>query len=156
MDETLILRQEEAVLFAEISAPPMNLLGPELVRNLVDLIQQAEGDEVIKVIVFTSADPDYFIAHVDLTRIAEYRAEAAVGGHPTSGLASMGGRSRSRPVHNRQVRIPSSTTSTCVSPGSAGPARQVGQPSRDQRMDGDEHKETCQVATGNPPATRPA
>jgi enoyl-CoA hydratase/carnithine racemase len=29
------------------------------------------------VLVFRSADPDYFISHVDLTRIAEYRAEAA-------------------------------------------------------------------------------
>ena len=30
-----------------------------------------------KVVVFTSADPDYFISHVDLTRVSEYRAEAA-------------------------------------------------------------------------------
>ena len=28
--------------------------------------------------MFKSADPDYFISHVDLTRVAEYRAEAAV------------------------------------------------------------------------------
>ena len=28
-------------------------------------------------LVFASADPDYFISHVDLTRVAEYRAEAA-------------------------------------------------------------------------------
>jgi enoyl-CoA hydratase/carnithine racemase len=65
------------VLFAEISAPPMNLLGPELVRDLVSLIQRAEADPAVQVLVFTSADPDYFISHVDLTRIAEYREEAA-------------------------------------------------------------------------------
>jgi hypothetical protein len=35
--ETLAVRKEGAVLFAEISAPPMNLLGPELVRDLVSL-----------------------------------------------------------------------------------------------------------------------
>jgi enoyl-CoA hydratase/carnithine racemase len=29
------------------------------------------------VLVFKSADPDYFISHVDLTKVAEYRAEAA-------------------------------------------------------------------------------
>ena len=75
--ETLHLRQDGGVLFAEISAPPMNLLGPELVRDLVSLIQRAEGDEDVRVLVFTSADPDFFISHVDLTRIAEYRAEAA-------------------------------------------------------------------------------
>jgi len=75
--ETLRVRSEAAVLFAEIAAPPMNLLGPELVRDLVALIQRAEADEACKVLVFTSADPDYFIAHVDVTRIKEYRAEAA-------------------------------------------------------------------------------
>ena len=69
--------QEGAVLFAEIAAPPMNLLGPELVRDLVSLIQDAEADDAVQVLVFTSADPDYFISHVDLTRVAEYRAEAA-------------------------------------------------------------------------------
>ena len=69
--------QEGAVLFAEIAAPPMNLLGPELVRDLVSLIQQAEADDSVQVLVFTSADPDYFISHVDVTRINEYREEAA-------------------------------------------------------------------------------
>ncbi len=65
------------MLFVEIAAPPMNLLGPELVRDLVSLIQEAEADDSVQVLVFRSADPDYFISHVDLTRIAEYRAEAA-------------------------------------------------------------------------------
>ena len=75
--ETLTERKEGSVLFAQIAAPPMNLLGPELVRDLVALIQRAEGDDSIRVIVFTSADPDYFISHVDVTRIHEYRHEAA-------------------------------------------------------------------------------
>ena len=75
--ETLTVRKEGAVLFAEIAAPPMNLLGPELVRDLVSLIQQAEADDAIQVLVFKSADPDYFISHVDVTRIKEYREEAA-------------------------------------------------------------------------------
>src|SRR5215467_1523255 len=74
---TLKVRREGGVLFVEISAPPMNLLGPELVRDLVSLIQQAEADETVKVLVFQSADADYFISHVDLTKIKEYREEAA-------------------------------------------------------------------------------
>ena len=74
---TLTVRTEGPVLFAQIAAPPMNLLGPELVRDLVSLIQRAEADEAVRVLVFTSADPDYFISHVDVTRIAEYRAQAA-------------------------------------------------------------------------------
>jgi len=75
--ETLDVRDEGAVLFAEITAPPMNLLGPELVRDLVSLIQRAEAADAVQVLVFSSADPDYFISHVDVTRISEYREDAA-------------------------------------------------------------------------------
>jgi enoyl-CoA hydratase/carnithine racemase len=75
--ETLTVRREGAVLFAEIAAPPMNLLGPELVHDLVSLIQRAEADDAVQVLVFKSADPDYFISHVDVTRIKENREEAA-------------------------------------------------------------------------------
>ena len=84
--ETLKVRQERAVLFTEIAAPPMNLLGPELVRDLVSLIQRAEADDQVHVVVFNSADPDYFISHVDVTRIKEYRQEAA----KLTGEASIG------------------------------------------------------------------
>jgi enoyl-CoA hydratase/carnithine racemase len=84
--ETLNVSAEDAVLFVEIDAPPMNLLGPELVRDLVSLIRRAEADDDVKVLVFSSADSDYFISHVDLTRIAEYRAEAA----KLTGEASIG------------------------------------------------------------------
>jgi enoyl-CoA hydratase/carnithine racemase len=85
--ETLRVRKEGAVLFADIVAPPMNLLGPELVRDLVSLIQQAEADNTVHVLAFKSADPDYFISHVDVTKIAEYREEAAkLVGEPSIGL----------------------------------------------------------------------
>jgi hypothetical protein len=59
----------------EIAAPPMNRLGPELIGDLVTLIIDAEVDQACEVLVFT--DPDYFISHVDVTRIKEYRAEVA-------------------------------------------------------------------------------
>jgi enoyl-CoA hydratase/carnithine racemase len=59
--ETLHVREEGAVLFVEIAAPPMNLLGPELVRDLVSLLQRAEEDNAVQVLVFKSADRDYFI-----------------------------------------------------------------------------------------------
>lgn len=62
------------MVFAEIAPPPMNLLGPELVRDLVSLIRSTEGDDSSSVIVFKSADPDSFISHVVLTQVPEYRA----------------------------------------------------------------------------------
>ena len=82
--EKLKLRQEAGVLFAEIAAPPMNLMGPELIRDLVSLMQQAEADNTLRVLVFRSADPDYFISHVDVTRFSEYRQEAVkLAGEPS-------------------------------------------------------------------------
>jgi enoyl-CoA hydratase/carnithine racemase len=65
----------------------MNLLGPELVRDLVSLIERAEADDDVAVLVFTSADQDFFISHVDITRIAEYRQAAAkLAGEPSLAL----------------------------------------------------------------------
>ena len=84
--DTLIVLARGGVLFVTIDAPPMNLLGPELVRDLVSLIEAAEADETVRVLVFKSGDPDYFISHVDVTRIKEYRAEAA----KLTGEASIG------------------------------------------------------------------
>jgi enoyl-CoA hydratase/carnithine racemase len=85
--ETLRVRPEGAVLHVAIAAPPMNLLGPELVRDLVSLTQRAETDDAVQVLVFSSADRDYFISHVDLTKVAEYRAEAAkLVGEPSIAL----------------------------------------------------------------------
>jgi enoyl-CoA hydratase/carnithine racemase len=85
--ETLKVRQDGAVLFVDIAAPPMNLLGTELIRDLVSLIQRAEADEACQVVVFASADPDYFISHVDVTRITEYREQAArLTGEPSIGM----------------------------------------------------------------------
>jgi hypothetical protein len=64
----------------------MNLEGPELIRDLVSLIQQAEADKSVRVLVFKSADPEYFIAHVDVTRIKENREAAAkLNGDPSIG-----------------------------------------------------------------------
>lgn len=81
------VRDERAVLFVSIAAPPLNLIGPELVGDLVTLIQQAEADDEVRVVVFKSADPDYFIAHVDLNRVAEYRDTATkLVGEPSLGL----------------------------------------------------------------------
>lgn len=75
--KTLATEAAGAVLYVTIQAPPMNLLGPELVHDLVDLIEHLDRGEAHKVVVFRSADPDYFISHVDVTKIAAYRQEAA-------------------------------------------------------------------------------
>jgi enoyl-CoA hydratase/carnithine racemase len=83
-----VTRSDEGVLSVVIDAPPMNLIGPELVRDLVNLVGELESDQDIRVMVLESADPEYFVPHVDLTKVAEYTAEAAKAGGP--GDASLG------------------------------------------------------------------
>ena len=89
--EGRVARSDEGVLSVVIDAPPMNLIGPELVRDLVTLLSELESGQDIRVVVPESADPGYFVPHVDLTKIAEYTAEAA-------GADGWPARTRSRPV----------------------------------------------------------
>jgi enoyl-CoA hydratase/carnithine racemase len=83
-----VAESAEGVLSVVIDAPPMNLIGPELVRDLVTLIGELETGQETRVVVLESADPDYFIPHVDLTKVAEYTTEAAKAGGPDD--ASLG------------------------------------------------------------------
>src|SRR6266852_4366262 len=83
-----VARSDEGVLSVVIDAPPMNLIGAELVRDLVALVGELESDQDIRVMVLESADPEYFVPHVDLTKVAEYTAEAAKAGGPDD--ASLG------------------------------------------------------------------
>jgi enoyl-CoA hydratase/carnithine racemase len=76
------------VLSVVLDAPPMNLIGPELVRDLVNLAGELETGQDVRVMVLESADPEYFVPHVDLTKVAAYTAEAAKAGGP--GDASLG------------------------------------------------------------------
>lgn len=86
--ETIRLRADGGVLYATLDAPPLNLIGPELVRDLVKLIGYLSSPTPFQVVVFDSADPDFFIPHVDMTKVPEYTAEAAKAGGP--GDASLG------------------------------------------------------------------
>ena len=79
---------DESVLSVVIDAPPMNLIGPELVRDLVALFGELDSTVDVRVVVLESADPEYFVPHVDLTKVAEYTAEAAKAGGPDD--ASLG------------------------------------------------------------------
>jgi pimeloyl-ACP methyl ester carboxylesterase len=58
------------------------------VRDLVSLFGELESGQETRVVVLESADPHYFVPHVDLTKVAEYTAEAAKAGGPDD--ASLG------------------------------------------------------------------
>lgn len=48
--------------------PPINLVDAETIREYASLVGDLETDEQVRVVVFDSADPDYFIAHFDIAR----------------------------------------------------------------------------------------
>lgn len=75
--ETLDVRIEDRVLYAVLDSPPLNLIGPELVRDLVTLILDLEARDDISVLVFTSATTGFFSAHVDMARAGELGSEIA-------------------------------------------------------------------------------
>ena len=47
--------------------PPVNLISPAMIVALHDLLTKIEQDIRVAVVVFDSADPEFFLAHYDLT-----------------------------------------------------------------------------------------
>src|ERR1700685_4471186 len=47
--------------------PPINVMGPEMVREFQGVISALEADEQVRVVVFDSAVDDYFLNHSDFT-----------------------------------------------------------------------------------------
>ncbi|WP_326844142.1 hypothetical protein OHB33_37630 (plasmid) [Streptomyces sp. NBC_01558] len=82
-------RQEDGVLFATLDSGTLNLVGVDLVRDLVSLVDMLYTDPGdVRVVVIDSASPDYFSAHVDSRLSRNTIMEAAKAGGP--GAASLG------------------------------------------------------------------
>jgi len=53
------------------SNPPINMFDPETIAELGAQMTDIEADPSVKVVVFQSANPDFFIAHLDVAKVAE-------------------------------------------------------------------------------------
>ena len=53
------------------SNPPINMFAPATIVELGALMGDLEADPSVKVVVFQSANPDFFIAHLDVAKAAE-------------------------------------------------------------------------------------
>ena len=51
--------------------PPINMFIPETIIELEALISELEADPSVKVVVFQSANPDFYIAHLDVAKAVE-------------------------------------------------------------------------------------
>lgn len=71
----LHLARTGAVATVTIDLPPHNLVGVDLVVGLFGLLPELEADDTVAVVVFRSADPDFFLMHGDVEVLLE--AESA-------------------------------------------------------------------------------
>ncbi|MGC9501932.1 enoyl-CoA hydratase/isomerase family protein, partial [Streptomyces sp. WG7] len=55
------------VAHVTIDNPPVNVLSVAVMTDVRRLLTTLAGDDSVRVIVFDSADPDFFLAHVDMT-----------------------------------------------------------------------------------------
>jgi enoyl-CoA hydratase/carnithine racemase len=63
-----LTRKSAAYWVVTFNIPAPNIVGPAEVRDLVKIVDETEADPKVKVVVFDSAMPDYFIAHYDLLK----------------------------------------------------------------------------------------
>jgi enoyl-CoA hydratase/carnithine racemase len=73
---TLSIARAGGVARVTFDHPPMNLLDLSLMTDLDRLGRELEGDRDTRVVVFRSANPDYFIAHADVRLIQGLPSEA--------------------------------------------------------------------------------
>ena len=62
-----VTRRSPAYWRVTIDNPPINVMGPEMVREFQEVIDALEADEHVRVVVFDSAVDDYFLNHSDFT-----------------------------------------------------------------------------------------
>jgi enoyl-CoA hydratase/carnithine racemase len=67
--ECLTVRVDRGVAFVAIDHPPINLLDLVLIQELDRLGREVEADDAVRVLVVASANPEFFIAHADVTLI---------------------------------------------------------------------------------------
>jgi enoyl-CoA hydratase/carnithine racemase len=60
-----VARRSPAYWRVTIDNPPINVIGPEMVRQFQEVIDALEADEHVRVVVFDSAVDDYFLNHSD-------------------------------------------------------------------------------------------
>ena len=77
---TFSLQQEGAVLRVRLSNPPINLMSMKMVGELFQLGGQLFTDPKTRVVIIDSADPDFFIAHVDIEEIEKSVTDPATAG----------------------------------------------------------------------------
>ena len=77
MYTSIKVRKENGIARVVIDNPPLNLLDAALLTDLDAFITEMAEDSATKVIIFESADPEFFVAHGDMGFVDDPEAAAA-------------------------------------------------------------------------------
>ena len=76
-------RSRPGIWTVSINNPPINMFDEDTIEELYGLVPLLEQEESLKVIIFESEDPDFFIAHFDTSHGGQSSSKAgAKGDHP--------------------------------------------------------------------------
>jgi enoyl-CoA hydratase/carnithine racemase len=67
----LAITVAKGVATVSIDNPPINLFDMPLIEEMIKLGHELKADDEVRVIVFESANPEFFIAHVDVNLIQQ-------------------------------------------------------------------------------------
>ncbi len=73
---TFLTEAKDGVLTVTFNQPPINIQSNQQLDDLSKLAEQLEGDRDIKVVVFQSNVPEFFIAHFDIEVLKDFSTEA--------------------------------------------------------------------------------
>ena len=68
--------REGRIVTATVDAPPINIITLELYAELARLARELEADPDVLVFILKSADPDFFLAHFDVSAILTFPTDS--------------------------------------------------------------------------------
>lgn len=95
--ELLDIRLNGGVATAVVDAPPINLMTLSLFGELARFGAQVGEDESVRVVVLKSANPEFFIAHYDVSAILDFPIEKEAERTPVNPFHQMCERFRTMP-----------------------------------------------------------
>jgi len=105
--------------------PPINLIDPVLIGELGELLADIERNEEPAVVVFDSADPDYFLAHYDVAAdpgLVDSLPAGPTGFHPWVDILIRVSRLPAVTISAIRGRARGAAASSCSPPTSGSPA----------------------------------
>ena len=106
MNTDLVRYEAGAVARVVLDDPPMNLLRPEMLEKLGDSMEEALGDERVRVIVLTGEGNRAFTAGFDINVFTEVEDASGAEDLASTGQAiTVAIESAHKPVNSRDKRV---------------------------------------------------